>query len=441
MGSPLGDLAGAVQIEPSGLQLLKPASLTITLPGSADLSKLTGFATAGGGEDFGLYPLETGAGLVMSLSHFSTYGAAAATDTQAAAALSRMPERTQAQYQQLAGDIIRRARESGTTPDAHALAELSAAYYRDILGPLTQKALTDDTYEASAITELLGWARQMELLGLKDDPLVKPFFDGYQALLAKIVRNAIQQSYQRCVQTDDLSEITRLLAGERQAQLLGLDVGDGLALAQKCAHFELDVMTQSHYHIETGDQGVDADTTVQYAIQISLDANLAASGEQNPDYTQWAITVQFGCCVTATGFAVDATSSVSGLGFKYDVVERKLPDGKIVREVPAPTLALRFDPGATRELFTAPDGSHSYLTVWNKTWTSGHPTELVTGQKRLFDLTGWQTLPPGSGQLIASKTYPSRTFCATYYAGCDPTHTSDKITETTTLKLYHRPQP
>lgn len=109
--------------------------------------------------------------------------------------------------------------------------------------------------------------------------------------------------------------------------------------------------------------------------------------------------------------------------------------------MPAPKLALRFDPGLTRELFTAPDGTHSYLTVWNKTWTSGHPTELVPHQTRLFDLTDWQTLPPGSGQLIATKTYPTRTFCATYYPGCDPARTSDKITETTTLKLYHRPQP
>lgn len=435
-GSPLGGLVAGVEITPHGLQLTKAATLRIVPPSPVTLHRQAGFYAATGGQDFSLYPINPGAGIVMQLNHFSTLGVANATDAQVKTALSDMPVRTQAQYQDLTANLVRKARESGQPLDTDALAGLSAAYYRDIVKPLTNKALTDDTYAASAGTELIAWARQAAILGLENDPRVKPNYDGWQALFTKIIKNAIQQRYQRCVNTDDLSEISRLMWAERQAQILGLDVGTASGLAQKCAHFELDVHTVSEHYRNTGDEEITADITVQDNVPIATNGLLQATGQKDPEYTNWQITLKYGCCATATGTTVDAPSRVAGLGLDYNVVETKRPDGKIVREVPAPKLALTFDPGLTKENYTA-FGSSSYETIWDDTWTGGHHDERF-GSSNLFVVTGWKTNPPGSGQLIATKSYPTRTYCRIYYPGCTPSF--DKITETTTLKLYHRPQ-
>ena len=438
-GSPLGALIAGVEVLPHGLQLTKAAKMTIVPPTSVTLHGQAGFDVSAGGQDFSLYPLNPGAGMVMQLNHFSTLGVANATDAQVRTALSEMPVRTQAQYQELTADLVRKARESGQPLDVDALAGLAAAYYRDIVKPLTNKALTDDTYAASAGTELIAWAREVAILGLENDPRIKPNYDGWPGLLTKIIKNAIQQRYQRCVNSNDLSEISRLMWAERQAQILGLDVGIASGLAQKCAHFELDVHTVSEHYRNTGDDQITGDITVQYNVPIALNGTLQAEGQHDPEYTNWQITAKYCGCVTASGTTVIATSRVQGLGLDYNVVETKQPDGKIVREVPAPKLALTFDPGQTTEDFTLPGDTTTYHeTIWNQTWLDGHHDELV-GSTNLFDLTGWQTKPPGSGQLIATKTYPTRTYCGgTYSPGCTPS--TDTITETTTLKLFHRPR-
>jgi hypothetical protein len=84
------------------------------------------------------------------------------------------------------------------------------------------------------------------------------------------------------------------------------------------------------------------------------------------------------------------------------------------------------------------DPNTYHETIWNQTWLDGHHGEQV-GSSNVFDLSGWDTRPPGSGQLIATKSYPTSTYCGgTYHPGCTPI--TDKITETTTLKLYHRPR-
>jgi hypothetical protein len=438
-GSPLGDLVAGVEITPHGLQLSQPATLRIAPASPVRLRRQAGFDAATGGEDFSLYPINPGTGVVMQLNHFSTVGIANATNAQVKTALADMPVRTQAQYQQLIANVLRKARDSGGPIDTDALGGLTAAYYRDIVKPLTDKALTDDTYAESAGTELIAWARTVQLLDLDGDPRIKPQFDGWPDLLTAIIKNAVQQRYQRCVASDDLSEISRLMSAERLAQILGLDLGGADRLAQKCAHFELKVHTVSEHYRDYGGQAFTGDITVEDDVPIAMNELLQGTGEADPDYTNWQITEKYGCCSTATGTTVNAPSSVDGLGLDYNVVETKQPDGRIVREVPAPKLALQFDPGETTEDYMLPSDPNTYHeTIWNQTWLDGHHGEQV-GSSNVFDLSGWDTRPPGSGQLIATKSYPTSTYCGgTYHPGCTPI--TDKITETTTLKLYHRPR-
>jgi hypothetical protein len=77
--------------------------------------------------------------------------------------------------------------------------------------------------------------------------------------------------------------------------------------------------------------------------------------------------------------------------------------------------------------------------LWDDVWRDGHAIELVPNQPTdVYELDDWQTVPPGSGPLVAMKTYPTRTYCHSTVPGCVPSY--DAVTETTTLKLYHRPQ-
>jgi hypothetical protein len=167
---------------------------------------------------------------------------------------------------------------------------------------------------------------------------------------------------------------------------------------------------------------------------------LQTSGEADPVYTNWTLDQKYGSGVATAGTTVNAPSRVQGLGFDYNVIETKRPDGKIVRQVPAPKLDLVFDPGQTTEDYTQPgDPNTEHDTIWNQVWRDGHHTEQL-GSLNLFALGGWQTNPPGSGQLIATKSYPTSSYCGDPYRPTCTPNPADKITETTTLKLYHRPR-
>ncbi len=72
LGGLTGQLLGAVQFQPDGLELLKPVTLTIDVPSTSDLQA---FSYAGNGSDFHLYPLKVEAGTaILKLFHFSGYG-------------------------------------------------------------------------------------------------------------------------------------------------------------------------------------------------------------------------------------------------------------------------------------------------------------------------------------------------------------------------------
>jgi hypothetical protein len=435
-GSPLGALIGAVDLAPNGLQLLKPATLTIVPPSPVKPAEVAGFEAFEGGHDFGLNPLNRGGGIAMSLQHFSEEGAAEATAAEIRVALLLMPSRPQADWQQIAAAALRTR-----SFDPDALAVVAVAYYRDVVAPLVAKASTDDTYADSAVAELAGWLRSVGTIGLDGNRYVASLVQSSSVILARILRNAVAQRYQRCVGSNDLSEITRLLAAERMAAILNVDLGVLAGLGEKCAHFELDVTTTAERVFNTGDQVFTGDIGVEDDVPIDVTALAGQyTGTANPTYTNWQYRVKCGSGTAAAGTAV-ASPSKADFSLDYNIYEQPNPKtGQVVRTVSEPTLRLRFVPGDTREMWTSGGGSSSpYLTLWDDVWRDGHATELVPNQLiDVYELDDWQTFPPGSGPLVAMKTYPTRTYCHNTVPGCVPSY--DAITETTMLKLYHRPQ-
>jgi CARDB len=443
-GSPLGSLVGGVELGPEGLQLALPGTLTITPSAPVGQVSHTGFVAYEGGSDFSLYPVNAGPGIAMTVTHFSTYGDAAATSAQVQTAIDHMPVRSDAQLQALVAQMTYAAVKAGHFPSAEELEPLYAAYYRDVIVPLLANAVTDEGYTFGAIRTLLVWANRVGTFHLGDPgslPELVQQFDGYQAVLLKLITNGAQLAYQHCVSSYDAYEVVALLSLEQLAQQLGDHETGASDLAQKCGHFELDITEHATQHTNAGDDVFDASIGVEDDIPIAIDATGVGSGQADPAYTSWAFTLKFGTGETASSTAIDAPSKVSGLNLAYtDVFEHTPQDGRVVISPFPPTISLDFDPGSTREIWTFNGGSGN-LTLWDDSWLDGIGG-LVPGQTRTFPISDWSALPPGSGPLVAQKTFPLRTYCHSTDTGCDPNTQApaDTITSTITLKLYLRPQ-
>jgi hypothetical protein len=72
-----GGLVAAAQLEPAGLQLAQPATLTLTVPEPVNVAGLLGFLYSGVGAGFTVLPVAvSGTTLTVEVTHFSTAGAA-----------------------------------------------------------------------------------------------------------------------------------------------------------------------------------------------------------------------------------------------------------------------------------------------------------------------------------------------------------------------------
>lgn len=100
---PFSSLVGAVEIQPHGLQLLKPARLVITP--AETVAKPTGFLFGESGHDFHRYPLTPGGGITMDLMHFSTAGVGTATQPQLDFVGSRPPSGAQSTFEAAAAEV------------------------------------------------------------------------------------------------------------------------------------------------------------------------------------------------------------------------------------------------------------------------------------------------------------------------------------------------
>ena len=208
-GSPLGNLVGAVAITPDGMELVKPATLTIMSSQHVSSQQDAGFAADFGGKDFSLYPIsapgkapalaadDTG-GTSMSVSTLSTYGVSNATNAQVNTALANPPASTVAQFQQLLVKAI-------IAGDTATVDSLFAAYFTQVLTPQINAALNDYTQVDAAVIALLDWARSVQTFGFSTAPLTEPYFKQLNALLTKLMKYEAEKVYEHCKANRDLT--------------------------------------------------------------------------------------------------------------------------------------------------------------------------------------------------------------------------------------------
>lgn len=265
-GLPLKDGArAAVQLEPEGLRLLKPATLTIEVAQHVATAEQVAFAYVGRGSDVHLYPaggdsLQT----ELELLHFSGYGFGKAPPGDPGVEMLQHAAAQEARLEARAAAVIQEAKarkgDEVTLADyAPQLEAIAIEYYDTIIRPLMQVAETDDRMAECALQQFFGWDRTLQLLGLAggDDEsagatsaLEQRRRAGY-ASVSVIFRNAADQALPRadkaCREQHDLTAYERVIGIMREMQLLGIDGGPAFADVMKrieaCGQFELELVS------------------------------------------------------------------------------------------------------------------------------------------------------------------------------------------------------
>lgn len=237
-----GGLGAAVQLEPDGLRLARPATLTIEPTRSLSPTELTPFAYRDDGQEFHMYPLvRDPTRVAFSLLHFSGYGTGSGTEEERATQMDNQPTAPEDARNQKLGDALRDEREcqlaGSSCKSADELTELAraalAAEYPSVVATL-DAAATDDTRLEEGIGGAFGWIRSTQLYGLEDE------FSGESAALnGKIwtaVKAAYERAYERCKQFDAAAPM-RMLALLRLQQLLGRSELDS-SKVDRCLSFK-----------------------------------------------------------------------------------------------------------------------------------------------------------------------------------------------------------
>lgn len=190
-----GGFTAGVQLGPDGLTFLKPATLTIVPATPVPVAREATFAAEDDGSQFHLYPVEiTPLNPTFKILHFSSYGVGDSTSDAAPG----NPSDTMAALEQQVQDIHQQARrryfvegDDGTLTEEEFLKviEIGKRYYDVVVKPLLIESInltgcTNLEKKREAVRIALGWARQMELLGV--DGFLQSRIDEMYELVAKI---------------------------------------------------------------------------------------------------------------------------------------------------------------------------------------------------------------------------------------------------------------
>ena len=247
-----GGPAGAVQLEPDGLELREPAVLRIqppagTMPSPAALAL---FAYHGDGESFHLYPPSKGQfgaweaqAVSMRIGHFSGYGAAPSTEAERATVNARAPQTDRDELEQAAAEPMTDARSCALAGggDCGLDEELEAAALAKfplVMAQIAAAPPTRDGYD-KAYGAGMGWVHWVKVM-LGEDALPAESAAVLGALTG-LVKRSFDASVRRC-RSGGLAAIEDIFFFARQGQLLGLGEEElDPVEAQKCVVFKVEV--------------------------------------------------------------------------------------------------------------------------------------------------------------------------------------------------------
>ncbi|MGH7444614.1 MAG: hypothetical protein ACREKM_07045 [Longimicrobiales bacterium] len=290
-GLPLtGDAFQTVQLEPSGLQLLEAATLTVRSRTEVPAAEQVAFGYFGMGADAHLTPIlpdERGR-IEIPVLHFSGYGYGRAAPNDPGRIALQKAANHEARLSAHVAEILEaeRARQLSLDPDAAdtdpavntAVSDAFIEYYDAVLEPLMRIAETDERMANCAIQRYTAWERQIQLLGGTGDDLrdarelAPPGSDPQtralqqrrnqaKASFNRILENAreklIDRAIERCRNEQDFTVVRTVLSIKRQAALLGM--GDESAVFMEemqevwdCLTFEVEFRSVIERKMPTG---------------------------------------------------------------------------------------------------------------------------------------------------------------------------------------------
>ena len=317
-----GGLRAAVQLEPHGLLLQVPATLTIDSPDLGELDEQTAFLFHEGGEDFHSYPPampEPGDDadvMRMRLTHFSTPGVGSGP-------APGMPVRSLGQLEAAVSSLLGQERASqlaGNAPDpavGEKVAALMRAYYDNVLVVQLSEAENDPTKAPQATAEGLGWMRQFQLIGVMDDPR----YDDLVARIERIWKNAMNHYWTECVEEHELGAAPILLGIARTAALFSWAWAEEAAdKAMRCANVEVRFTSSltAEMHVTGtsgggsggGDGGIEsADVSAAWEVASTAPVSSAGYGEGPLAHTDFRYA---GSTVYAPGPSCQLVSTTTG---------------------------------------------------------------------------------------------------------------------------------
>jgi hypothetical protein len=348
LGGLTGRIAGAFELKPDGLELLKPVTLTIDVPST----RVKAFTYAGNGTGFHLYPLKVAGGkATLDLIHFSGYGV-------------------------------------GEGLPQPAVARVRQFMTRDVK-PLINQAKGDSRY--FAVAALRTWELLLEMAALRTEDFVElyPDFQAVQADLAVALRKFADDQHRKCVETHDIvgtgkeTEYTLILVVPLlfiKSQPLADAVSHAREQVKRCESFELDFDSTMTY-----DRGnVGKDVLHVHVLHLKLNADNQWTNEALLEYV--SISIHPGDC------GAPATSTRPVEPFKAKLVASW--------DSSPPQLSLEVSPGAAAELLDwecpAPIG-HQHLET--SFWSGGF--SFLHGPPPL-KINDWSYQ---GGSVLAKKTY------------------------------------
>ena len=242
-----GGLVAALHLEPSGLELMQPAVLTITPAHDLDLAAAVSFAYAGEGGPAHRYPAaRLQRPIRFVISHFSGYGVGYGLPAELPA-----PVATEAQYEHAAAE----AATYGPDGELEVSQELTDVVENQLLSwwyeavyPGLNAGASGSDLDAfvQAVNAFLSWQKQVylaeDLLGLGPSSLCAAQVDTGWTLIGSGIESFRALAQERCVDHHELHQIQTLLRLERIVDLLG--IGEPINLDELlgvCLKFELEV--------------------------------------------------------------------------------------------------------------------------------------------------------------------------------------------------------
>jgi hypothetical protein len=288
-----GGLLGAVELQPHGLRLVRPATLTIQMPGNFKAADLMGFAYQGDGEEFHLYPVSAeGTTITASLMHFSGYGAGQGTEADSKAQQDRQPTAAEARFEQEMAAAFEKARRAGGDV-SHSNDDFERALLRFFnyqVMPGLKAAESNDQVCFSAISEYLSWLRSVELLGLRER--FESQISQADASAKKALRNAFDRAAERCARELDWKQGMEMLRYARWNNTLyggEAEWGDLWSKLEECWRFRLDYESIVEWDLGSSDIRVTAHVKSQVPLKMRDDLT-AFDGRAPLEYVEYSIS-------------------------------------------------------------------------------------------------------------------------------------------------------